>query len=97
MATQAYHNDPDWVSNRKQAARKIVSNEVERSVHGERANFTRLVLGCVEANWSLRLDGLHGALAVTLTGHHVPIHPGVKAAESVDTLRCKQLESCSAR
>ena len=38
---QTYHNsnnDPDWVSNGKQA------------VHGERANFTRIVLGWL-AGW----------------------------------------------
>ena len=34
------NNDPDWVSNGKQAA-----------VHGERANLTRLVLVCIEAKF----------------------------------------------
>ena len=37
--TSKIFNNPDLVSNGKQAA-----------VHGERANVTGLVLGCVEAN-----------------------------------------------
>ena len=53
------NNDPDWVSNGKQAARKgfprrsedqkSTSVIISISVRGERANFTRLVLGCIEA------------------------------------------------
>ena len=50
------NNNPDWVSNGKQTARKYFQEDqtIKRahrltSVHGELANSTMLVLGCTEA------------------------------------------------
>ena len=81
---KTHNNDPDEVSNGKQAARKFPRRSKDQkstpvnvstystqrrdkenkmkmkyylfccptqSVHGERANFTRLVLGCIDAKY----------------------------------------------
>ena len=43
------NNDPDWVSNGKQTARKCFQEgRKTKRVRGERANLKGLVLGCIE-------------------------------------------------